>query len=407
MCYLPQRLTFCGASRASQQQPAPELCLEAKPYVSHVPITKFSVEAAKPHKHFYYQATSFFKDGKRQLERFDKMSEYWKSTPKYLCKDCNAYVRDTKLERANHEATSRHQYARQRTLREMHNRHSREEREKERARREVERITGIVTGERPAGGFRSGAGGSGSGGAGGGLRGREERNDVKIGGITANATKEQRQAQLEQLAAMGVAIPEELRRDMAMAGEWTVTTTRVVKEAGDREDQKGTTSEGVKANEGIAVGMRGKKREVTDEEKETEEAVRGLFKKRKGGAWGRPGRDPFSERDGENELDGLLEGFGKGKSEEVEAKAENYVREEVEGEDGVKTEARREDGGEPKVKAEDADDNDGEKKVNLGDLPPVKNEAESAIDIGAAAAAEPEVPVVVFKKRKPKNMRQR
>ena len=51
------------------------------------------------------------------------MSEYWKSTPKYWCKHCGIYVRDTKLERTNHEATGKHQGALKRFLRDLHRGH--------------------------------------------------------------------------------------------------------------------------------------------------------------------------------------------------------------------------------------------------------------------------------------------
>ncbi|PHH60763.1 hypothetical protein CDD82_2238 [Ophiocordyceps australis] len=77
------------------------------------------------------------------------MSEYWKSTPKYWCKHCSCYVRDTKLERQNHEATARHQGAIKRSLRELHRTHEREERDKERARREIARLNGVVSKDGP------------------------------------------------------------------------------------------------------------------------------------------------------------------------------------------------------------------------------------------------------------------
>ena len=60
-----------------------------------------------------------------------KMSEYWKSTPKYWCKHCSVYVRDTKLERTNHEATGRHQGAIKRSLRDLHRNAEQQERETE------------------------------------------------------------------------------------------------------------------------------------------------------------------------------------------------------------------------------------------------------------------------------------
>src|ERR1700743_2697962 len=97
------------------------------------------------------------------------MSEYWKSTvsphilptyqafkprtnvysfqqPKYWCKFCKVYVRDTKLERSQHEATGRHQGAIQKSLRDLHKGQEREQREAQRAKDEVARLNGMVGG---------------------------------------------------------------------------------------------------------------------------------------------------------------------------------------------------------------------------------------------------------------------
>ncbi|PCD42081.1 hypothetical protein AU210_004616 [Fusarium oxysporum f. sp. radicis-cucumerinum] len=128
------------------------------------------------------------------------MSEYWKSTPKYWCKHCETYVRDTKLERQNHESTAKHQGALKRFLRDLHRNHEREEREKDRAKREVERLNGVV-------GASSAAAGPSS----------RPAPRAQQSAPTEASLKKQR----EQLAAMGVAMPSDFRPEMAMPGEWT------------------------------------------------------------------------------------------------------------------------------------------------------------------------------------------
>lgn len=197
------------------------------------------------------------------------MSEHWKSTPKYWCKHCQCYVRDTKLERQNHDATGKHQGALKRFLRDLHRGHEREERDKERARREIDRLNGVVTG---------GPSSSGS--------------------FTRSAAPPEAQAktQREQLAALGVAMPDDFRPEMALAGEWTVTNTRVIddtpKQEEDQEDKVDTKATGVR------------KREVPADEKEAEDAVQRLFKKSK--KWGRASRTTRQEED--DDLDALLSG---------------------------------------------------------------------------------------------------
>ena len=315
------------------------------------------------------------------------MAEYWKSTPKYLCKDCNLYVRDTNLERANHEATARHKAARQRTLREIHNRHEREEREKERARREVERVSGVVSGKSPASvSTTTPVAHGGVGGA-----------DV----TAAELTEEQRRAQLEQLASMGISIPDQLRGGIAMAGEWTVTRTRVISAGGEQKEKKKDVE---------FRGVRIKKTEVSEEERETEKALKGLAgsggdfsgvannKKRKRFVRA-GGRDPFSEMEELGELDVLLAGgfAGKGaKKEEPEDKKRLVHNEEDQTKDDELD----------KIKTEP--ESDGEKKVEHGDGSiDVKKEGRNMGE-SLAANVHADVPAMpVFKKRKPKNLRQK
>lgn len=281
------------------------------------------------------------------------MSEYWKSTPKYWCKHCSCYVRDTKLERANHEATGKHQGALKRSLRDLHRNHEREEREKERARQEIARLNGVV-------GESSSSGASGS------------RTQAKTTGPTESQLKSQR----EQLAALGVAIPSDFRPEMAMPGEWTVTKTTVVEE---KRDANGETK-----IEAKAIGVR--KREETEEQKEEEEAMRGLFKKPR--RWGRDSKTMPDDED--EDLDALLSTAVPLKAEAAEEK--DAVKKE---EDGDLSEAKIPKEEEALVKTEPGTEaQDQEQSIKKETV--VK--AEETEELSGIAP-------VVFKKRKPKGIR--
>lgn len=289
------------------------------------------------------------------------MSEHWKSTPKYWCKYCSVFVRDTKLERQNHDATGRHQGALKRFLTDLHRGHEREERDKERAKREIDRLNGVV-------GSSSSAGPS-----------SRPRQDTSGKASAADLAK-----QREQLAAMGVAMPGEVRSEMAMAGEWTVTATRVIDEEAER---KRNDPDRVEAK---AAGVR--KREITEEEREEQEALQGLFKKQKrwGGTRAMPGDD--------GDLDALLSGNilqAPAKKEEEEEEKPLVKDEDVGGDESP---ARS-----PGVKREPVDDVSGidapEKDAAVPKIPQAEVKAEeSGVDVP---------PAVVFKKRKPKNIRQK
>ncbi|KAM0558061.1 hypothetical protein ACHAPJ_005228 [Fusarium lateritium] len=277
------------------------------------------------------------------------MSEYWKSTPKYWCKHCSCYVRDTKLERQNHESTAKHQGALKRFLRDLHRGHEREEREKERAKQEIARLNGVVSGS-----STSWAAGPSS----------RPAPRAQPSAPTEASLKKQR----EQLAEMGVSMPSDFRPEMAMPGEWTVTNTRII-ETKKEEDEEAKI-------ESRANGVR--KREVTEEEKEEEDAVRGLFKKPR--RWGRDSKAMPQQED--KELDALLSGSTftpkPTKEEESEDTTDVKVEEEATGDatpdtTAVKTEAPA---AEPLIK-------------------PELEEAEAGVQ------------TVVFKKRKPKGIRQK
>lgn len=305
------------------------------------------------------------------------MAEYWKSTPKYWCKHCGTYVRDSKLERANHEATGKHQNAIKRSLRDLHRNHEKEEREKDRARQEVARLNGVVSGTRPANGYKPSA--NAAPGASGGQ----------------TLTKDEQQRQLEQLAGLGVSIPTELRPELALAGEWTVTSTRVLKDPEQGDDSKDSTNTSARA-----AGVRKRDRDKTEEEQEEEDALKTLFKKPK--RWGRETKSIPTEGN-DDDLDQLLSGtIVKAKKEEEEAEVKPEQDPEIKAEDTGSAQNREAMGA---VRQEEDKD-----------TPPViKHESTGGSgglpsDVPPAPAAQSEAgdaqPAVVFKKRKPKNMRQ-
>lgn len=313
------------------------------------------------------------------------MSEYWKSTPKYWCKNCSTYVVDTKLGRANHEATGKHQGAVRRALRDLHREHGKQEREQERARREVARLNGIVGGE-----------GSDGKKPGASTVSRPPRPQPPPPPTAAAATS---QSQLEQLADLGVNIPAAFRGELAMAGEWTVTTTRVI----DDGTSTGPTS-------ARAVGVR-KRQWDGDEEGHDEEgrgagahgeadvdaAVQGLFKKPR--QWGRESRTAAGDDDGGGgDLDSLLTSALAKPKEEKPVKEEDEAAEQ--GAEAVKQEEGEASSTKPtpvRIKQEEED----------GSGPPevVQEVQEAKRAEGAQEAPEaPEASAgpVLFKKRKGK-----
>ncbi|KAL8799733.1 MAG: hypothetical protein Q9182_005676 [Xanthomendoza sp. 2 TL-2023] len=220
------------------------------------------------------------------------MSEYWKSTPKYWCKHCKTFVRDTKLEKANHEATPKHQGNIKRFLRDLHRGHEKEEREKAKAKNEVERLNSVVSGASAA--ARTGA-----------QWGRSPATSSTSG--TQQATPAERKVQLAKLAEMGIAVPEDFRREMAMAGDWQTMAERQIF---DRVKEEGLEDfKDFKADTTLNVGVR--KRKFDDQEEEEDV---GTTVVRKG--WGSTFRHyPRSDSIGQNSLDTLLNDGAKSKQE--------------------------------------------------------------------------------------------
>lgn len=324
----------------------------------------------------------------------DNMAEYWKSTPRYWCKHCSVYVRDTKLERQNHEATAKHQGAIKRALRDLHRGHEREEREKERAKREIDRLNGVVSSDASGSTFTANAGPSSRTrpAAGGGA---SSAAGTGAGGLLSET---ERKRQAEQLASLGVSLPDEFRKDLAMAGDWEVTSTTIVTETPADAGNPGASARGVH------------KRDRTDEEIEEEKAIKGLFKKPR--RWGRDSRTAAGDG-GNAELDALLSGglMFKKQEEDTVKSEESTVKSEEDSELTNATAPIKEEQQEPpQIKKEPPEEGlsalpevatDPSPKVEA----PVLKTEDGASTVGSPAAQD--VPTVTFKKRKPKNIRQK
>jgi hypothetical protein len=302
------------------------------------------------------------------------MSEYWKSTPKYFCKFCKDFVKDTKFERTQHEATPRHQGNIQRSLRTLHKEKEQEDRAQQRAKDEIARLNGVVGGK--------GAGSSTTPALAVGNVGKKEVSTSK------QASMEERKRQIKQLADMGVAVPEEFRREMALAGEWqTVSVTSV----------KHDDISHLKAGE-IAFGVR--KRKLAEEEAEEAAEEEAARKQRQWGSRFKtyPGNEKSKiGEDGEVDVEALLSGIVT-KSEKRE-EDESVKKEALDGESAPP--GNQLNDLVPVVKEESQEEKDAIEKL-AAPLPgvPVKAEASAAVEERPVGAG------IVFKKRKPKVVRQ-
>lgn len=190
--------------------------------------------------------------------------------PKYWCKQCQIYVRDTAFEKTQHEATGKHQGNLKRFLRDIHRNKEREQRESARTKNEVERLRNLVSGK-PAATSRTDA---------------TQNRPSASSNTPRQATAEDRKKQIAQLAEMGVAVPEEYRRDMAIAGDWqTVSVTPLEKD----EDAGGPR---------LNTGVRKRKHEENEDEDEDHAAVTNV---RQG--WGTATRSYPGATDDTDDLD--------------------------------------------------------------------------------------------------------
>ncbi|KAA8893750.1 hypothetical protein FN846DRAFT_787508 [Sphaerosporella brunnea] len=147
------------------------------------------------------------------------MSEYWKSIPKYWCKHCKDFVTDTALGRKNHEATAKHQSALKRFLRDLHKDNERATAASEKAKREVARLNALV-------GDSSSAAAAGPAPS---VAKPELKKGERWGVANRPLTAEEKKRQMKELEALGVAMPEEFRGDLALPGEWSVVSVEEAK----------------------------------------------------------------------------------------------------------------------------------------------------------------------------------
>ncbi|KAI9695800.1 MAG: hypothetical protein M1836_006066 [Candelina mexicana] len=293
--------------------------------------------------------------------------------PKYWCKHCKTYVRDTKFERTQHEATPKHQGNLKRFLRDLHRGHEREERDKQRAKNEVERLNGVVTGS-PGGTTSSNP------------TWKRKSAIAPVSSANKQVSVAERKQQLAQLAEMGVAIPEEFRRDMAMVGDWQTLSERVIEPGLKKEE-----GEDIKP-EVHSIGVRKRKYHGEEEEEAVETNVR------KG--WGsrikvHPGQD-------DGDLDALL-GVGQKFGSRTEASpsrtTESGTRHSLTGATSAPPTDTLEVG--PNIKKEDSNEDSPALTVSLPESISIKTE-----DGQGGEEVLCEAPVM-FKKRRAKNIRQR
>lgn len=250
------------------------------------------------------------------------MSEYWKSTPSYWCKFCEIYVRDTAIERKNHESTGKHQNNIQRSLRELHKKKEREQRDQQRAKNEVTRLNGLVGGKDTA---KAGAKPGISG-----LQNLGKSSGPEPPKLSAAA---QRKAHAEQLVALGVPLPEELKREVTGVGDWQTISTTVAEPSGSGgrtlAEIKKEEEESAKASGALSKGVH--KRKAEDDEDVRDEEAAPKTKK----IWGNSLKSyPGSKNEEDDEdLDALLSGVGR---KPAESKREDDLK--VESGDDVKSE---------------------------------------------------------------------
>ena len=99
---------------------------------------------------------------------------------------------------------------------------------------------------------------------------------------------------MTRLAKLGVAVPEEYRREMAIVGDWQTTSERFIYDEFKKEEE----TQDVKPN-GLNVGVRKRKPEGQDDEEEAGETVART-------GWGSTTRTYPGTRDSEADLDILL-----------------------------------------------------------------------------------------------------
>ncbi|KAK6495384.1 hypothetical protein TWF481_003407 [Arthrobotrys musiformis] len=176
------------------------------------------------------------------------MSEYWVSTKRYWCDRCKMFVKDTPLSRKDHEASPKHQHALQRFLRDLHRNKEKEAVAAENTKREAERLNNLDNPDyvpKPL------------------ARRAADLVEKKPAKTSSFRSEDQKKKHLDELAALGVAMPESYRKEHAMAGEWE--TVRVIERptTPDPEDEESKRAKRRK------IGDVGEDDEDDEEETET------------------------------------------------------------------------------------------------------------------------------------------
>lgn len=190
---------------------------------------------------------------------------------------------------------------------------------------------------------------------------------------------------MARLAELGVAVPEEYRREMAMAGDWQTTSERFLYDEVKKEDEV----EDAKPNE-LNVGVR--KRKLDGPEDEEEVAGETVVRK----SWGSITRTYPGAREGEADLDTLLNSTSTVQKTEPVGSSSNSTNIQPHSMQSLQTD----NSGSPNVPFIKKEDSfKGNSKIAPFDSTYGESTIKQEDDLDGAS--------VVFKKRKPKRSRQR
>lgn len=189
---------------------------------------------------------------------------------------------------------------------------------------------------------------------------------------------------MSQLAEMGVAIPDEFRGDMALAGEWKVVSERVIEE--DETKPKDASAVG-------AVGVRKRKHNEADGDEDEEDKREFNHSHLTSKGWGSAMKqypDPNTRDD--EDLDALLESTKEIKKVKPSSSSESHTNLSAKPEKDETLQQKTDEALLPK-KEEQEEDPQSNATPSAAPASTVKKEPNEA------------APGIVFKKRKPKAMR--
>lgn len=271
-------------------------------------------------------------------------------------------MKDTPLERKQHENTGKHQGNLKRFLRDIQNNHERGERDKERAKAEVERLKGSQNASSTSKGPSV-------------LPTERQPTSLPL-----SAADQKRQ--WSQLAEMGIQVPGQFRNEMAMPGDWNSLPT--------------PSSQDLPPEDPLSIGVR--KRKATDEEEEEALLVHQATASR---GWGSttkvfPGQDTA-------DLSSLLSGTVSLGKKQTKGTAGVTAQD---GKPSSPTKHKLEPGSESlqSYKADPLSKQVGEALEHSPSTnqPIIKTEGSAVDDSSQLNQTPPETQVPVFKKRKPK-----